>query len=357
MAERGRSLNFRELREFDPSLKLVDPPGGVDDDLDFEFSGFTDFSALEDYKILFVRNKKYLHRALQLKAPKTALLLPADLLKKLSGEEVSELKDRFAVLMKSPNMSLSVPLISRPFYLRAALDWNDEVDGRQLGSCKIDPSTYIAQNVFIGKGVEIGKGSRIHSGAVILSGVKIGQNCEIYPQVTLYHNVEIGNSVRIHAGAVIGADGFGYNFDQGKHLKVWHTGGVVIGSEVEIGANSCIDQGTFTPTMVREGVKIDNNVQVGHNCRLGRGSIFCAHVAIGGSTTIGDFSVVGGRACFADNLKIGKNCRISGAAGVDRDWPDDSAIGGTPAVPVREWLRHAHYLSKVSRQGLKAHDG
>jgi UDP-3-O-[3-hydroxymyristoyl] glucosamine N-acyltransferase len=240
--------------------------------------------------------------------------------------------------------------LSLPFYQNIKESWNDEVDGRQMGTVDIDPSSWIAQHVFIGKDVVIGKNVRIYPGVRILSGSSIGDDCELFPGVTIYQNVKIGNAVRIHGNTTIGADGFGYNFRDGIHHKLWHMGGVIIGDNVEIGANSCVDGGTFSPTLIGAGSKFDNHVQVGHNCIIGSGVILCGHVAIGGSSELGDFTVFGGKSGMGHAMKLGKACQVGGGALVNRDWPDGSVLGGHPARPLKEWMKGLAYVrNQVSK--------
>ncbi len=338
-------MRFRELKKFEPNLELIYPEGK--DDI-LEIFGLTDFFALESGNVLFVRNQKYLQKAMKAKASNLGVILSQKLFGELKSSEFEELKEMFSFLGKVEDVDVAMSRLSYPYYLEKSKDWNDNVDSRQLGTADIHPSAYISQNVFIGKGVKIGANTKIHSGVVILSHGEIGQNCEIFPNVSLYHNVKIGNHVRLHSGTVIGADGFGYNFHQGEHLKVWHMGGAIIQDYVEIGSNSCVDQGTFSPTLIGEGAKIDNHVQVGHNSQIGKGVILCGQVGISGSTIIGDFTIFGGRAATVGNCTIGKNCQIAGDAVVNTDWGDNVTLGGHPARPLREWLKGLAYLRKVS---------
>lgn len=271
----------------------------------------------------------------------------------LSSKHWESLKDhptlsQFENIVTIDEPAVAIAKWSEEFFQLARSNDNDFVDGRQMGTAKVHPTALIAQNVFIGKNVVIGAHTKIASGAVILSNSIIGDNCEIFSNVTIYQNVSTGNNCRIHAGTVIGADGFGYVFHQGSHLKIWHFGGVKVGNNVEIGANSCVDGGTFSPTFIGDGTKLDNHVQIGHNCQLGRGVIICGHVAIGGSTKIGDYTVFGGKSGSGDNYNIGAQCQIAGGALVNCDWPDKSIVGGHPARPLKEWMRGLAYLRKVS---------
>lgn len=262
-------------------------------------------------------------------------------------EEVEEVLKDCAGWGMVKNVPLALSHLSRPFYDREHSTFNDEIDGRKMGTVEIDPTAKIAENVFIGGNVKIGANVTLYAGVNILSHCSIGEGSILYPNVTLMPKTEIGKGCRLHAGTVIGADGFGYNFDSGVHKKVWHMGGVIIGDDVEIGANSCVDQGTFSATVIGSGSKLDNQVQIGHNVHLGRGVILCGAAAIAGSTIVEDFCVFGGQAGIAPDLKIGAGSQIAGMAGVTGSLEAGSVVAGHPARPIKEWLRAHATLRKL----------
>ncbi len=355
LSERTIPLKFEDLKRFEPGLELIYPEG--QENL-LEIYGLTDFRAFEEGRAIFVQNDKYFESAKEnvdkLEERKVGIIFSQAIWQKFQGsEELEKIEKNVRFLAKVENVGLAMSRLSYPYYLEEMKHWNDEVDGRQLGTVDIHPSAYIAQNVFIGKEVVIGPNTRIHSGAVISSCVDIGACCEIFSNVSLYPKVKIGNDVRIHAGSVIGADGFGYNFDQNEHLKVWHVGGVVIQDNVEIGPNSCIDQGTFSPTCIGEGSKLDGQVLIGHNCQIGKKVLLCGQVAISGSTSIGDFTIFAGKSAAGDNITIGRECLISGGAMVNKSCSDASRLGGHPARPQQEWLKGIAYLRKMSLNQTK----
>ena len=246
------------------------------------------------------------------------------------------------------DISLGMCVLSNYFYHQRLEQENNFVDGRQMGTTDIHPSCSIAQGVFIGERVKIGAFTTVYPGVRILSDAVIGDHCVLYPGVSIYPRVVIKESCRIHANTTIGSDGFGYHFHRGEHKKIWHFGGVEVGSNVEVGANSCIDGGTFSPTIIGDGTKIDNHVQVGHNCQIGQGVIICGHVAIGGSTKVGDFVVFGGKSGTGHDLKIASQSEIAGGALVNCDWNEPTRLGGHPARPLKEWMKGVAFVRKES---------
>ena len=181
----------------------------------------------------------------------------------------------------------------------------------------------------------------------------IGRNCilaadvTIYPHAVLYDDCHLGERVIVHAHAVLGADGFGYRMQQGKHVKVPQLGRVEIAADVEIGACATIDRGTFGPTRVGTGTKIDNLVMVAHNCQIGRHNLLVSQVGIAGSTTTGDYVVMAGQVGVADHLHIGDRAQLGAKAGVHKDVPPDARMLGAPATPDKEQMRIMMSLERL----------
>lgn len=199
---------------------------------------------------------------------------------------------------------------------------------------------------------QIGKGTSIGVNSVIGAGVEIGENCVIDANVTISHSV-IGDHVRVGPGTRIGQAGFGYAMDPSGHVPVPQLGRVVIGNHVEIGANNTIDRGSWKDTKIGDGCVIDNLVQIAHNVELGRGCVIVSQTGISGSTVLGDFVVTGGQAGLAGHLNIGTGTKIGAQAGVLKNIPAGQEYSGTPAVPVRQWLKQSIVLGKLATQKNK----
>jgi len=206
-------------------------------------------------------------------------------------------------------------------------------------TAKIDDSAHVGPFCVIGDGAIIGPKTQVHAGTVIDENAIVGADCWISSNVSILRDSKIGDRVRVHSGVVLGADGFGYEFNGKEHEKIPHLGWVEVGSDVEIGANSAIDRGRLGATSIGQGTKIDNHVQVGHNVMIGKHCILCAQVGIAGSTVIEDFVVFGGRAGASGHLTIGQGSKLAGCSAAFSDLPAQSVSGGTPAIPLNAYQR------------------
>ena len=206
-------------------------------------------------------------------------------------------------------------------------------------TASIDPSAHIGPHCVIGERVRIGAGAALLGGNHVGDDSQLGENVRLFPLVVVYARSQIGNRVRIHASAVIGSDGFGYVFDQGKHRKVQQVGNVIIHDDVEIGANVSIDRGALGSTVIGRGTKIDNLVQIAHNVVLGDGCLIAGQAGIAGSTTLGNFVVLAGQAGVIGHIKVGNLVTVAAQAGVMHDVPDGQKCLGSPAGPDREIKR------------------
>ncbi|RLC52676.1 MAG: UDP-3-O-(3-hydroxymyristoyl)glucosamine N-acyltransferase [Candidatus Cloacimonadota bacterium] len=196
----------------------------------------------------------------------------------------------------------------------------------------IGKNVIIGHNTVIKENVEIGDNSVIEDNCVIGKKVRIGNNCHIYPNTTIYEECIIKNNVIIHAGCVIGADGFGYLPLEGKQQKIPQIGNVIIENDVEIGANSTIDRATLGSTIIGRGTKIDNLVQIGHNCKIGEDSVICAQVGLAGSTEVGNRVYLAGQVGAAGHLKIDDDAMIGAQSGIYNNIPKNARYLGYPAI-------------------------
>lgn len=226
----------------------------------------------------------------------------------------------------------------------------------------IHPTARIGSNAHIAAHAVIGEGTTIGANATISSGVVIGRYCAIGDGVTLFPNAVVcddsvfGNRVTVHANAVIGADGFGYRLVKGRHEKIPQVGTVELGDDVEIGACSTVDRGAVGPTRIGTGTKIDNQVMVAHNCRIGRHNILIAQAGLAGSCSTGDYVVLAGQAGVADHIHIGDRAVIGAQSGLIGDVPPDTEMLGSPAFPRRDYLRTVLAIQKLAelRDEVKA---
>jgi len=215
----------------------------------------------------------------------------------------------------------------------------------------VDPRAVIHPGAVLGAGVcvapfaVVGDGCVVGDRCVLGAGVVLGRNCRLgddvvlHPHVVLYDDTVLGSRVLVHSHAVLGADGFGFRFHDGRHHKVPQLGHVEVGDDVEIGACTTIDRGTFQATRIGPGTKIDNQVMIGHNCRIGAHNVMAAQVGIAGSTTTGAYVVCAGQVGVADHLRIGDGARLAAQAGVAQDVAAGETVLGTPARPERETKR------------------
>jgi UDP-3-O-[3-hydroxymyristoyl] glucosamine N-acyltransferase len=217
----------------------------------------------------------------------------------------------------------------------------------------VDPTARIAADVDIhpfasvGPEVEIGPGATIHSGARILAGCRIGAGSEVFPNAVLYENTLIGDRCIIHANAVLGAYGFGYKVAAGRYALSAQLGNVEIGDDVEIGAGTTIDRGTYGPTAIGDGTKLDNLVMIAHNCRLGRHNMICSQVGVAGSTTTGDWVVMAGQVGVRDHVHIGDRAVLGARSGVSNDVEAGKTVLGEPAIDLRDRKLQLATISKL----------
>ncbi len=215
--------------------------------------------------------------------------------------------------------------------------------------CVIQQESVIESGVVIGAGATIGRGCWIEANAVIGPGVVLGDHCRIGSNTTISHSL-IGNNVRIYPGCHIGQDGFGFAIDPAGHVKVPQLGRVIIEDNVEIGAGTCIDRGSGPDTTIGAGVWIDNQVQIGHNVKIGRGCVIVAQCGISGSTVLEDYVVLAGQVGVAGHLRIGKGARIAAKSGIISDIPAGQEYMGYPAQPKKQYLQQIAWLKRLIKK-------
>ena len=213
----------------------------------------------------------------------------------------------------------------------------------------IEPDVTIAPGVVIGPGAKIGRGSRLDANVVVGPGVIIGSECRIGPNVTLMYCL-VGERVILHSGVCIGQDGFGFVMSAAGHKKVPQLGRVLIGDDVEIGANTTVDRGAMSDTVIGSGTKIDNLVQIAHNVQIGERCVIVAQAGIAGSARIGNGVVIGGQVAIVNHVQIGDGAQIAGQSGVIRDIAPGEAVMGYPAKPIRQFWREIAALSRLTKR-------
>jgi UDP-3-O-[3-hydroxymyristoyl] glucosamine N-acyltransferase len=220
----------------------------------------------------------------------------------------------------------------------------------------VAPSAKLGRNVslghfsIIGDNVVIGNNVTIFQGVSIEAGSIIGDDCVIYPNVVIYDGTQIGRRCIIHSGVVIGSDGYGFATHDGKHHKIPQIGIVRIEDDVEIGAGTTIDRAALGETVIGEGTKIDNLVQIGHNVKIGKHCLLVSQVGIAGSTELGDYVAVAGQSGFSGHLKIGNRVQVAAKSAVLDDVPDDTKVMGSPAVPFKEFARRQATLKRLAKK-------
>ncbi len=267
----------------------------------------------------------------------------------VTTEELSRYVPQTTALLISPNPKLAYLKLSRAFYSEYKMKADIASTARIHPSAIIGQGTYVGDYVVIGENVAIGENCVFEPGAVVARGCKIGNNTRVGANASISYAV-IGDNCYIYSGARIGQDGFGFMMVDGRHERLPQLGRVIIGNDVEVGANSCIDRGALDDTVIGDGMRIDNLVQIAHNDKFGTGCIMVAQSGAAGSCTFGDYVVCGGQVGVADHLTIGSKAQIASQSGVMRDVQPGEVVMGYPAVKFNDFMRQVALLQKSIRK-------
>ena len=318
--------------------------GRVEGDGSVEVGGVASIGAASHHDLVFVEDEKHLPRALQSGAGAV-----------IAGEFAAGASGKPLLISRHPKLT----------FARAARMLREGNDGERKAGvhetavvhalARLAAGVVVEEHAVVGEDAEIGEGTWIGAGCVVGRGVKIGRECEIYPRVTIYAGSRLGDRVIVHAGAVLGSDGFGYVLDPktGRYEKFPQVGRLVIDDDVEIGANTTIDRGALDETRIGRGTKIDNLVHIGHNCRLGENVVIAAQTGLSGSIVIEDDVVLGGQVGIGEHARIEEGVMLGGQGGV---LPNKVLRGkgvafwGTPAQPVRQYLKQLAALARLAKK-------
>jgi UDP-3-O-[3-hydroxymyristoyl] glucosamine N-acyltransferase len=305
-------------------------------------SGPEEMGQATETQISFIGNKKFAKGWESSKACAAIINENIDL-EPGAGRALIKVKDADLAMAKVLEMYMPEPVVFESEIHPTAVIHPTAAIG---DNCKIGAGCYI------GKNVKISSGSKIYPNVTIFDHVTIGEHTHIWSGTVIRERTEIGNYCLIHANVTIGADGFGFRpAPDGRGLmKIPHIGNVIIGNGVEIGASSCVDRGKFSATIIGDGCKIDNMIQIGHNSKMGRSCIMAGASGLAGSVTLGDGVVIGGGARISDHVTLGNGVSVGGNSGVINDWPDGSKVLGYPAVEARDALKQWVVLKKLAKE-------
>ncbi len=301
---------------------------GIDEKLekDIEIKNLSTLSEATASSLSFFHNEKYKK---ELKNTKAAAIFIQDKFKDLVPSS------SIAIIVDEPYKMIAK--VTELFKYKPSIDTFEPI---------LEENVKVAKSANFGKNVKIGKNSIIMAGVYLGDNVEIGENCIIYPNVTIYYNCKIASNVTIHSGTVIGSDGFGFAND----VKFYQIGNVVIGDNVEIGSNCSIDRAALGSTKIESNVKMDNLIQIGHNCEIGEGSIIVSQVGLSGSTILGKAVIMGGQSATAGHLKIGDKAILAARSGVTKSLLGGKIYGGFPAVDIKLWRKMQVVLMRLVKK-------
>ena len=298
-----------------------------------QLTGFAPAESARAGDLTFAENEAYFARAESSAA--SAILV------------AGEFKSAAKTLIRVANARVAFARVLPLFFPEPAFPAGVHPSAVVAKSASVDPTAHIGPFCVVGEKVRLGARSVLQGGNHVGAGCQLGEDVNLFPNVTIYPGTQLGHRVRVHAGSVIGSDGFGYVLDAGAHRKVPQIGNVIVGDDVEIGANVTIDRGALGPTVIGKGTKIDNLVQIAHNVSIGDHSLVISQVGIAGSTKLGAYCVLAGQVGVAGHLKIGNQVTIGAKAGVMHDIPDGQKLLGQPAIPDKEFKRQIIALQQL----------
>lgn len=310
--------------------------GKVEGDGDIELTGFGKIEEAGEGCVTFIANPKYAHF---IHLTKASAVLVNDDFEPGEGEHpvLIRVKDAYSALAELltafESMKSRPTGIEQPCHIGSGTTTGDDI--------------YVGAFAYIGSNVKLGKGVKIYPQSYIGDGCIVGDDTVVRAGVRIYEGCVIGKRCIIHSGAVIGADGFGFAPKDGSYEKIPQIGNVVIGDDVEIGANSCIDRATFGHTVIGDGTKLDNLMQVAHNVEIGRNNVFAAQTGVAGSTKIGDYNRVGGQCGFAGHIRVGDGNEFGAQSGIPNSVGDGNRLIGYPAVEARRFAKTQVYLKRL----------
>lgn len=303
---------------------------GLQCDSNVEITGLNTLLDSNENELTFLENKKYINDLENTKAA-AVLVTEANASKVPSGT--------IALVCDEPYLNLA----------KASKLFAPNIVEDEGAEPLIGEGTKVMPNVYIGKGSSVGKDCTLMAGAYIGDNVTIGDNTIIYPNVTVYRDCKVGSDCIVHAGTVIGSDGFGFaNTKDGKYIKIYQNGNVEIGNDVEIGANCTIDRAVFKSTIIEDGVRLDNLVHIGHNCKVSTGCILVTQVGLSGSTILHPYVVMGGQSATAGHLEIAPFSTIAARGGVTKTITEPKkSWAGFPLMDHRQWLKLQGRIAKL----------
>ena len=308
-------------------IKVIGCDGDFSKENNFEISSFESLDDASTNDMTFLNSSKYQELSLRTKAAAC-----------ITSPNLSKFLPKKCIKLDVKNVLFAVTQVAKMFYPNADMDIPDENLSISNEVRNLYSDVKFGKNVLIGKNVKIGKNSHIASNSIIESSVHIGENCIIGSFVAIRNSL-ISNNVYIQDGSKIGVKGFGFIPNKSKNTRTPHVGKVILNEYVEIGANSTIDRGSLSNTVIGKNTYLDNQVHVAHNVKIGKNCMIAGQVGFAGSTTVGDNVVIGGQAGISGHLAIGNNVKIGGGSGVINNIPDNSQVMGYPAIPLKDFVK------------------